>query len=475
MQSSLKKSLYLGLAAVSFVAVAGTTSANASAKSYAKAGSYSTLTTPAASRNVNLTGTNAVYTKPGTVKGAKLVATTTTAAKLNKSTNGSANFRAYGVKTTDRGSVYYKVVSFDGQYRGYVYGGKSTSAFAGGLVSYATTKDATAPKSTDVYNLNQGTTSTTANTLFFKEPAWTNYKVGRAKVDGKVLASTDAYKSAKFTFNKAVTTSREGDLWYQIASVNGSTSNGLVGAWVKASAVSNFANPANDNNSIYVKYVDSNANAVGTATFTTTTNTTRKGDTVNPTGDLDAKGETLAKFVDSSVPAGYVVTGNNNANNLLTNTAKYGSTIVINVQKGAASKVALRAGYLDAGATAQGDYALGQSIAASEVSLPNGDQTTLADLLKGTDGQIGSEKLGKINTALQTAFGTTGLKGTKTYTDNKGVQYYYVFKYGKGASDSFALDNRLANYGQNLTASVGVYKVTGNAATPTTNSSSVFN
>ncbi|MFC6253033.1 hypothetical protein ACFP1H_00065 [Secundilactobacillus hailunensis] len=236
MQSSLKKSLYLGLAAVSFVAVAGTTSANASAKA-ATAGAYSALTTNA---NVNLTGKNAVYTKPGTVKGAKVVATTATATKLNASKNGSANFRAYGYKTTDRGSVYYKVVSFDKAYRGYVYGGKKVNSYSGGLTAYATTKDATAPKATDNFKLTANTSST-ANTLFYAQPAYAQYRVGRAKVNGSVLAATDKYKDASFTFDKAATTSREGETWYEIASTtlaNGSQTPELNGAWVKASNVS---------------------------------------------------------------------------------------------------------------------------------------------------------------------------------------------------------------------------------------------
>jgi len=69
MQSSLKNSLYLGLAVLSLGAVA-TVNTTASAASKAKVTSDVTLKTSAESRNVEATGTNALYSKPGTVKGA---------------------------------------------------------------------------------------------------------------------------------------------------------------------------------------------------------------------------------------------------------------------------------------------------------------------------------------------------------------------------------------------------------------------
>lgn len=240
MQSSLKKSLYLGLAAVSFAAVAGT-SVNASAKSYAKLTAPSTvLTTAANTRNVNLTGT----------------------------------------------------------------------------------------------------TSATSNTLFYQEPAYTNYKIGRAKVNGAVLAKTDAYKGAKFTFSKAVTTSREGDTWYQIASTtlaNGTKSSDLNGAWVKASNVNNpAADPtATKDNSIKVVYQLSNKNSISGADKTFVAGSTTKTTENAPySNEKNNAGQDIESFAKANVPDGYVVIGHSTD-------AVYGGTYVATVAQAATSKVDL--------------------------------------------------------------------------------------------------------------------------------------
>lgn len=229
MQSSLKKSLYLGLAALSFASVAAV-STTASAKSAAKVTSDKVLTTDATKRNVTFTGTNALYTKPGTVKGAKVVATTTTVKRLAASKNGQDNVRAYRVATTNRGSVYYKVVTFDGAYRGWIYGGKATDKFAGGINSFATTTEAKVPSTlntTSYYTLaktdasvNDGTTTT------YKAPAWSQYKVGRTMKDAS------AYKTNLLQVSKAATT-RDGATWVYVTDVT----NGKLTGWVKASAL----------------------------------------------------------------------------------------------------------------------------------------------------------------------------------------------------------------------------------------------
>ncbi|MCW4397418.1 S-layer protein [Lentilactobacillus parabuchneri] len=287
MKKSLKKTLFAGVAALSFVAVAGVSSTNASAKSYAKVTSNKALTTDPTTRNVAVNGTNALYTKAGTLKGAKTVATKTTLAALKNSKQGQKNFRAYRVATTNRGSVYYKVVSFDKTYRGWIYGGKSVTAFAGGIASFNTTtapaaaKSASASSASSASSTEQTTaltdaqkaatykiaTTGTANDgtqVTYTYPAWTEYRKGR------VITDSTPYKDATFKITDQTTRTREGDLWVKIAATD--SANAKANGWIKFSALK-VATPAPTttpvaDNAVRVTFVDSQGKTIASLDYT---------------------------------------------------------------------------------------------------------------------------------------------------------------------------------------------------------------
>jgi hypothetical protein len=328
MKSSLKKSLFVGLAALGFVAVAGSANATtANAKSYAKVTSNKALTTDATTRNVNVNGTNALYTKAGTLKGAKTVASKTTLAGLKDNKTGQKNWRVYRVATTNRGSVYYKVVSFDKTYRGWIYGGKSTSAFAGGLTKYNTTTtpagttaasssaSSSSASSTSASNAsfttpsNQTTALTdaqknatykitkagtandgTATTYTF--PAWTQYKKGRTVTDAT------PYANDTFKITDQTTRTREGDLWVKVADTN--TTNGAkINGWIKYSALTaTSTTPAQTpvaDNAVRLNFVDASGKTIKSVDYTKV-GASKKGDTLGALSAVMKDGTATGNF-----------------------------------------------------------------------------------------------------------------------------------------------------------------------------------
>lgn len=295
MQSSLKKSLYLGLAAVSFAAVAGATTANASAA--AKVTSTPALTAAASDRNVTFTGANAMYTKPGTVSGAKVVASTTTLNKLKDSKQGQDNVRVYAQAVTDRGSVYYKVVTYDKAYRGWVYGGKVQQQFNGGIASYNTTKDTTTTLTSDFtskyYTIAKPGTANDGTATTYVEPAWTQYKVGRTVTDGTKIGN-DLLK-----VSKQATRTREGDTWVYVTDQTNSQYSG----WILKSALKVSSDvPASEG--VTVNYIQqSTGKTVGTKVVPFVADAATQ-DFSAPTMNL-VTNTSAYKTVKDSVPAGY--------------------------------------------------------------------------------------------------------------------------------------------------------------------------
>ncbi|WP_286011540.1 S-layer protein [Levilactobacillus brevis] len=460
MQSSLKKSLYLGLAALSFAGVAAV-STTASAKSYATAGAYTTLKTDATTRNVEATGTNALYTKPGTVKGAKVVASKATMAKLASSKKSADYFRAYGVKTTNRGSVYYRVVSMDGKYRGYVYGGSSDTAFAGGIKSASTTTTKTNPTKLQNYYLKD----VSKNTLW-TAPKYTQYKASKVNLYG-------AAKDDPFVVDQAATKTREGSLYYHVTDRN----NSKISGWIYAGkgydatladskqdlgglSLDVSEDAATADNSVSIVYRTADGAKVGSSTWIVknpAAATHADGDVVLT--DTNAANTTLPNYVTQNVPDGYTVTSGAVAS------AKYGQTTYVTVAKAATSKVAMKVNSVnnhvkaadgtvaDTATTVSPVLTVGSSLATADITV----NPTDLSVLKGQTGTALTEA--QLN-AITTSLGVAAVQGNKNYTDANGNYYHYEFTLN---TNDFNSDNRNAQFGDTLTASYDAQLVAGKA------------
>ncbi|MFD1124863.1 hypothetical protein ACFQ22_05715 [Lentilactobacillus raoultii] len=232
-----------------------------SAKSTAKVVYNHVLKGSGNRRNVNLTGRNGIYSKPGILKGARTIVSKSNAKRLRAANSDPDNFRAYRIIKTNRGSYYYKVVSFDQKVRGWVYGGRSRTGFYGGVTPFNTVQKTVTPSlKTDgktTYQLPTSELSSSSNTFFFQEPQFTQYKVGRKKTaDSKVITSTAAYKNIPFSLVGAVQATRSGKVWYQIASTNADIHHAWIPAAklsaadvVKTSSANETANSNSNNNS----------------------------------------------------------------------------------------------------------------------------------------------------------------------------------------------------------------------------------
>lgn len=415
LNNRIKKSLFVGLAALGFVAVAGAANANpASAKTYAKVVSNKTLTANATDRNVNFTGNSALYSKAGTLKGARVKASKTTLNGLASSTSSKNNVRAYRVATTNRGSVYYKVVTFDGQYRGWIYGGKTANVFGGGVESYSTTTDPKAADNTSSSNSSSATsTSTSSNQntgltdaqksatykiattgtsndgtqVTYKTPAWTQYKQGR------VITDSSKYKDATFKITDQTTRTREGDLWVKVEATD--SANSAANGWIKFSGLTTGSTTPTDNfdanKSVKIAYRDVTTGKTidKTNTWTTASTTTKQGDKV--ANNTDSKSDTLAQFIKTTdAPSGYKLNTNDGSatvkddgtNVAVTPTldnATFGSTLTVDVTP-AAARTQVKFSYSTGSTTATNslsasDFALGfpgLTATAQKDSLPSG-------------------------------------------------------------------------------------------------------
>ncbi|MBT9671614.1 S-layer protein [Secundilactobacillus kimchicus] len=394
MNKGLKKSLYFGLAAVSFLGAAGFASSNASAKTYARVTSNRLMTSEPGQRNVVTNGTNALYTKAGTLRGARVVASKSTLAQLGNSKSSQKYFRAYRVATTNRGSVYYKVVSFDQQYRGWIYGGTLTAAFGGGITTTDTMTSAALPSSTTGYSL----VDINKNTLW-ESPKWSQYLAKQSDMSGYKAGDT-------FKIIGAATKSREGWLYYQVVDEN----NANVTGWVFADGLKQTV----ENGVVNINYVTSAGTSVGTAKWTIGASDLKSGATATAGAklvDILNTTNSLTTAAATNAPKGYTIDTSANLTNLAT--LAVGGTYTVQV-KAATTATSKFDYYIKSGS---GNYSV-----APESSFDQSTKTAIANADKSAfTGDAGKTISTSVYNAAPFTAGTgmnTITVGGKTYTFN---------------------------------------------------------
>ncbi|WP_268913517.1 hypothetical protein [Lentilactobacillus sp. SPB1-3] len=332
MNTKLRNTLLLSLTVFAMgTAASAVATQTVGAKSAVKVTVNKAAKAAATDRNFVPTGTNAIYTKAGTLKGARVVASTSTLNKLKNSNNSKDYFRAYQVAKTNRGSWYAKVVSFDYKYRGWIYVGKSNpdsdwSKVGGGLEQTETTRETSLPGTKTVRLTNPGTQN-----VIWNAPYRSQYRAE------KVVTDTEPYGGEDFTVTKALEMKREGTPYYYIVNNNDSKIQG----WIYAgSVIEEVPVPdQNANNIVYAKIVDADsgyeaANVVLTDTKTNLSSpadfvTTELGNGSSDEAKLGAyaPGYTYKSLTATQQSANYSAIAN----------AKYGSTVTVLARRAAAA------------------------------------------------------------------------------------------------------------------------------------------
>ena len=348
MNQKVKTSLLTTAAVMGLMVSGGLT---ASAKVYPTVTANNPAKGGATTRNFVPTGTHALYTKAGTLKGAKLVASKATMAKLGKSTKGQDYFFGYRVARTSAGNFYMKVVSFDKQYRGWIYVGKTNpqDAYkntAGGLKLASTSKAATMPANTQMKLADPGTSH-----VIWNFPYMAQYG------SKKLMKNTTDYANDTFTVTKSRRLTRGNTLYYKVVD----NDNSKVTGWIYYKGLTTTGNDTptdptdpTDSNSVTVTFKDgTTGETVGTKNLVDSSIVAGSQPTYATkflTNQIGSGNLTTGKL--ASVLAGYDYEGlttaqhKTNVNAIIS--AKYGSNVTIWVSPNVAPKNGFLVTYFDA-------------------------------------------------------------------------------------------------------------------------------
>ena len=274
---------------------------------------------------------------------------------------------------------------------------KSKSNFAGGLKSYQTFQEGslTNDMTTGTFQFANPGTANDNQTVTYKQPAWTQYKVGRQVTD------STPYANVTYKIDKAGTRTREGDQWVHIYATNG---NSGADGWILYSGLktaSNNNSPVADN-AIRINVVDS-----ATGASVTSVDYTKSGATKGATVGTNNNGTWQLSSTDSSAiqtqlasklgPLGYTGFTLTQGQMAAIAQATFGSDVTISVVKPTIGK-AVRIVLTDPNGNTINyvDYTNANAVQGQTVGTLNGStwqlaatdasaiQTKLVDALKGT-------------------------------------------------------------------------------------------
>ncbi len=180
---------------------------------------------------------------------------------LANSKFSSNNFAAYRQATTKSGSVYYKVTSFDGKYRGWIYGGKKAGKFSGGIEPFTTFDQGNVPSSLSNYTFKIAAPGfqNDGKTVTYKNPLNTTYQ------SGKQIGDSVKYANTTFKIDGIGTRTRENDTWVHISAINSDDS--AANGWILYKGLCEAESPIPDS-SLRIDLVDSKGNLIRYINYT---------------------------------------------------------------------------------------------------------------------------------------------------------------------------------------------------------------
>ncbi|WP_203648338.1 GW dipeptide domain-containing protein [Secundilactobacillus yichangensis] len=308
----LKHKWLTGLLTVGLLAGGiGASSITAQAKSYAKVikTSYPLVIS---STYLNVTGKKALYNKPGTTKGAKVVKTTAQLKQYAASKRGMDSFMYLRTATTNRHSVYLKIATFDHKVQGWIYNGKTTDISvgyvrykdaahtvpAGGVTSFRTVTPSplTKDEATGFYHLANPGTANDGTAKVYSTPFETGPFEVEINMPNKV--SSADYANDVFVINAAETRTRQGDRWLSVQDL----SNRRIAGVIRDGSLKKIA-PVSAQDGVTVNYVErSTGQKVGSVIvpFGTTVGKT----TMDFGYEFDTAPSQSTQYMN--IPAGYI-------------------------------------------------------------------------------------------------------------------------------------------------------------------------